>query len=100
MIKTIIIPVIHTITDFLINRLPDTWKIIIGVFILMCMAVTVLRGIGIDESKAYSNTLQEVNTAKFESMVKYNDAQFHLLRDDIKEIKKQNTEVIKLLINK
>ena len=96
MIKTVAL----TVVQFLVTKLPDTWKIIIGVFILMCFGLFTIKNIGIDESKAYSNSLQEINNAKFESMVRYNDAQFNLLRDDIHEIKRQNTEVIKLLINK
>lgn len=92
--------ILLSLVQTVVNKTPDTWKIIIGVFILMCMSTVVLRNLGIQESRAYSNSLQDTNNAKFESIVKYNDAQFHLLRDDIKEIKKQNTEVIKLLINK
>ena len=94
MAKTIIL----SLLQFLVTKLPDTWKIIIGVFILMCIGLFTLRNLSIQESRAYSNSLQDTNTAKFESMVKYNDAQFQLLRDDINSIRNQNNEIIKILI--
>ena len=107
MLKTVVI----SILNFLVNKLPDTWKIIIGVFILFSIALYFLRGIGISESKAYSDSLHALDTLKFEAVVKYNDVQitnmvrhsdkqFELLRNDINSLRKQNSDIIKILINK
>lgn len=100
MIKSVIIPAISLVLNTLINKIPETWKIIIGVAVVMFIGLFALRSVGIQESRAYTDQVQKINDARFENVLKENERQFDLLRGDINSLKSQNNEVIKLLINK
>lgn len=82
------------------KTLPDTVKIVIATLIIAIVSIGYIRAFQVEEISAFITPIQETNNARFEMIQKNNDYQFKLLRDDLREVKKQNREVIELLLRK
>lgn len=89
---------IKSIITYLVTQLPDTVKIVLATLVIAVLCIVYVRTFQIAEISAYVDPIQASNNDRFELMIKHSDKQFQLLHNDIQEIKRQNSEVIKLLI--
>lgn len=88
---------LKAIFSYLITQLPDNVKLVIASCIIAGACLLVNQAMTIDVVKSYVDPIQSANEVKFTTILKHNDLQFQLLRDDIKAVREQNSKILEKL---
>lgn len=88
---------IKTIVTVVTSSIPDTVKITIASVVIAVLGTMYVKAFMIDEIKAHVNPIQSHNEYRFETLLRHNDNQFNLLRDDIRAVREQNQAILNKL---
>lgn len=87
---------LKTVITYLLSQMPDTIKVVIATAVIAIGAVIYSKTFMIEEIKAHVNPIQSYNEQRFITILQHSDRSFKLLRDDIKEVRRQNSILIEL----